>query len=241
MRSGGPRQDSLDLTSYGLHYGVVVQNKDPDGLSRIKVKLPWLDNGDTDQTHWAQLQSPMGGNKFGWYALPDIEDAVVVMFVAGDSSQPVILGGVWSKTDPSPEPNEDGKNNFRGYRSRAGHRMILDDSDKTKVVIADKTTKNVIGIGNFAKAGAGPNVCAVYKPPMSGETGVSISSMEGTLEITCKEGKFSIEAKEGTIKINAKTTIEVKSGQNMELNASSQAKLTSGSPSNFDAPTIKIA
>jgi uncharacterized protein involved in type VI secretion and phage assembly len=241
VRSGGPRQDSLDLTSYGLHYGVVVQNKDPDGLSRIKVKLPWLDNGDTDQTHWAQLQSPMGGNKFGWYTLPDIEDAVVVMFVAGDSSQPVILGGVWSKTDPSPEPNEDGKNNFRGYRSRAGHRMILDDSDKTKVVIADKTTKNVIGIGNFAKAGAGPNVCAVYKPPMSGDTGVSISSMEGTLEITCKEGKFSIEAKEGTIKINAKTTIEVKSGQNMELNASSQAKLTSGSPSNFDAPTIKIA
>ena len=241
MRAGGPKQDSLDQSAFGLHYGVVVQNKDPDGLSRIKVKLPWLDNGDTDQTHWAQLQSPMEGNKFGWYALPDIEDAVVVMFIAGDSSQPVILGGVWSKTDPSPEPNEDGKNNFRGYRSRAGHRMILDDSDKTKVVIADKTTKNVIGIGNFAKAGAGPNVCAVYKPPMAGETGVSISSMEGTFEITCKEGKFSIEAKEGTIKINAKTTIEVKAGQTMEVNGSSQAKLTSGSPSNFDAPTIKIA
>jgi uncharacterized protein involved in type VI secretion and phage assembly len=241
VRSGGPRQDSLDLTRYGLHYGVVVQNKDPDGLSRIKVRLPWLDNGDTDQTHWAQLQSPMGGNKFGWYTLPDIEDQVVVMFVGGDSSQPVVLGGTWSKTDPSPEPNEDGKNNFRGYRSRSGHRMILDDGDKTKVVIADKTAKNMIGIGNFAKAGAGPNVCAVYKPPMSGETGVSISSMEGTLEITCKEGKFSIEAKEGTIKINAKTKIEVKSGQTIELNGSSQAKLTSGQPSNFDAPTIKIA
>jgi uncharacterized protein (DUF2345 family) len=84
-------------------------------------------------------------------------------------------------------------------------------------------------------------VCAIYKPPMSGDTGVSLSSMEGTLDITCKEGKFSIEAKEGSIKINAKTTIEVKSGQDMKLDASSQAKLTSGSPSNFDAPTIKIA
>ncbi|MEO8845205.1 MAG: phage baseplate assembly protein V [Kofleriaceae bacterium] len=218
----------------------MVQNKDPDGLSRIKVRLPWLDSGDTDQTHWAQLQSPMEGNKFGWYALPDIEDQVVVMFVAGDSSQPVVLGGTWSTADPSPEPNEDGKNNFRGYRSRAGHRMILDDSDKTKVVIADKTAKNMIGIGNFAKAGAGPNVCAVYKPPMSGDTGVSISSMEGTLEITCKQGKLSIEAKDGTIKINAKTTIEVKAGQTIEINGSSQAKLTSGSPSNFDAPMIKI-
>ena len=240
MRSGGPKQDSLDATSYALHYGVVVQNKDPEGLNRIKVKLPWLDHGDTDQTHWAQLQTPMEGNKFGWYALPDIEDAVVVMFVAGDSSQPVILGGVWSKPDNSPEPNEDGKNNFRGYRSRSGHRLILDDTDKTKVVIADKTTKNMIGIGNFAKAGAGPNICAVYKPPMSGDTGVALSSMEGTMEITCKEGTLKITA-EQNIKFNVKTTIDIKSGKDINIDASSSAKLTSGSPSNFDAPTIKIA
>ena len=33
---------------------------------------------------------------------------VVVMFLAGDTSTPIILGGVWSKTDFSPEPNEDG-------------------------------------------------------------------------------------------------------------------------------------
>jgi len=240
VRSGGPRQDSLDSTRYGIHYGVVVQNKDDEGLSRIKVKLPWLDQGDTDQTHWAQLQTPMEGKKYGFYCLPDVDDAVTVMFIAGDSSQPVILGGTWSKPDNSPEPNEDGKNNFRGYRSRSGHRLILDDSDKTKVVIADKTAKNMIGVGNFAKAGAGPNVCAVYKPPMSGDTGVSISSMEGKMEITCKEGTLKITA-EKNIKINAKTTIEVKAGKDISLDASSTAKLTSGSPSNFDAPSIKIA
>ena len=26
----------------------------------------------------------MEGNKFGWYTLPDIDDVVVVMFIAGD-------------------------------------------------------------------------------------------------------------------------------------------------------------
>ena len=128
MRSGGPRQDTKDKTQYGLHYGVVVQNKDPDGLSRIKVRLPWLDQGDTDQTHWAQLLTPMEGAKWGWYVLPDIDDVVVVMFIAGDMSQPVVVGGVWSKVDNSPEPNEDGANNFRGYRSRVGHRMVFDDT-----------------------------------------------------------------------------------------------------------------
>jgi hypothetical protein len=33
----------------------------------------------------------------------------------------------------------------------------------------------------------------------------------------------------------------VKAGKDINVDASSQAKLTSGSPSNFDAPTIKIA
>lgn len=240
MRSGGPRLDSLDNVQYGLHYGIVVQNKDPDNLDRIKIRLPWLDQGETDQTHWAQLVTPMEGQKFGWYALPDIDDVVVVMFIGGDVSQPIILGGIWSKPDFSPEPNEDGKNNFRGYRSRSGHRLILDDTAQTKVVFADKTTKNMVGVGEFAKDGAGPNVCAVFKPPMSGSGGVSISSMEGTLEITCKDGALKVEAGQN-VKINAKTTIDIKAGGELKMNGSSAAKLTSGSPSNYDASKVDIA
>src|SRR4051812_1160070 len=215
MRAGGPKLDSLDNLLFGLHYGVVCQNKDPDNLDRIKIRLPWLDGGDDDQTHWAQLVTPMEGKKFGVYTLPDIDDVVVVMFIAGDIGQPVILGGIWSTPDPSPEPNEDGKNNFRGYRSRSGHRLILDDSAQTKVVFADSTTKNMFGLGNFAKEGAGTNACAIYKPPMSGDTGVSFSSMEGTVEITCKDGALKIDAQ--TIKINAKTTIDIKAGGELSL------------------------
>lgn len=240
MRSGGPRREDLDNTQYALHYGVVCQNKDPDKLERIKVRLPWLDRGDEDQTHWAQLATPMEGSQFGWYTLPDVDDVVVVMFIAGDISQPVIVGGVWSKPDSAPEPNEDGKNNFRGYRSRSGHRLILDDSKKVKVVVADKTGKNMIGIGQFAKDGAGPNVCEVYKPPMAGSCGVSLSTMEGKFEITCKNGALKITAGDN-IKVNVKTTVDVKATSNIEMGGSSSAKLTSSSPSNYDAPVKKIA
>lgn len=240
MRAGGPRIESLDNLQFGLHYGIVCQNNDPDKLDRVKVRLPWLDGGDTDQTHWAQLLTPMEGKKFGWYTLPDVDDVVVVMFIAGDISQPVIVGGVWSKTDFSPEPNEDGANNFRGYRSRCGHRLILDDSKKPKIVFADKTAKNMFGVGEFDKDGAGPNVCAPFKPPMSGTSGITFATMEGKMEVTCKNGKLSIEAADN-IKMNAKTTIDVKAGGDLTMEASSSAKLTSGSPSNLDAPTIEIA
>ena len=220
------------------HYAIVCQNKDPDNLDRIKVRLPWLDDGDTDQTHWAQLLTPMEGKKFGWYVLPDVDDVVIVMFIAGDISQPVIVGGVWSKPDFSPETNEDGANNFRGYRSRVGHRMVFDDTKGgTKVWFADKTTKLMVGMGKFAKDGAGPNICAVWKPPMSGDAGISISSMEGKMEITAKT-KLTIKGE--NIKINAKTTIDIKAGSDFQMEGSSSAKLTSSSESNYDAPKIDI-
>jgi len=238
VRPGGPRIESLDAVQFGLHYAIVCQNKDPDNLDRIKVRLPWLDDGDTDQTHWAQLLTPMEGKKFGWYVLPDVDDVVVVMFIGGDASQPVIVGGVWSKPDNSPEPNEDGANNFRGFRSRVGHRMVFDDTKSgTKLWLADKTTKLMVGIGKFAKDGAGPNICAVWKPPMSGDGGVSITSMEGKMEITAKT-KLSIKGE--NIKINAKTTIDMKAGSDLQMEGTSAAKLTSSDVSNYDGKPIDI-
>ena len=240
MRTGGPRLDSLDNLQFGLHYAVVCQNKDPDNLDRVKVRLPWLDGGDQDQTHWAQLCTPMEGGKFGWYGVPEIEDVVVVMFIAGDISQPVIIGGVWSKPDSSPEPNEDGKNNFRGYRSRSGARLLLDDSSKSKIVLADKTGKNVLGMGEFDKDGAGPNICAVFKPPMSGTSGVSISSMEGKMEVSCPSGKLMVEASEN-IKISSKTKIEIHAGSDLTFDGSSQTKIHSDGASSYDAPKVDVA
>src|SRR5262249_4880739 len=110
MRAGTPRSPAGDQTLCGGYYGVVTQNKDTDqGLARIKVKLPWLDNSDSDQAYWAQLSTPMAGDKFGFYTLPDVGDTVALMFIAGDINFPVVLGGVWNKTDKTPEENGNGK------------------------------------------------------------------------------------------------------------------------------------
>ncbi len=240
MKPGGQKPDSQDNVQYGLHYGIVCQNKDDEqNLNRVKVRFPWLPSGDTDQTHWAQYVTPMEGDKFGWYTMPDVDDVVAVMFISGDINQPVIFGGVWSKTDNSPETNEDGKNNFRGYRSRAGHRMILDDSSKTKVVVVDKSCKLMLGVGNFEEEGAGPNKCAVFAPPGAGKTGISMSSMTGTFEISCPNGKLTVTAQQKIV-INSTQDTEIKAGGNLELQGSSAAKLTSGSPSNYDGSPINI-
>ena len=228
----------IDNTRYGVQYGIVTQNKDPDGLGRVKVRFPWLDRGDTDESNWAQVTTPMEGSKFGWYTMPDIDDVVLVMFIDGDSAFPIVVGGVWSTADGSPEANGDGKNNFRGYRSRSGSRLILDDSSKSKVVLADKTGTNVIAVGAFDKDGSGDNTCAAYKPPMAGDGGVAIASTQGKLELTCKDGKLSVQGQ--NIKINALTSVEIKAGQDLKLDGTSATKLTSNAPSNYDASQVNL-
>ncbi len=230
---------SKENPRYGIHYGIVTQNQDPEKLERIKVKFPWLEKGDEDESNWCQYITPMEGKEFGWYSLPDIGDVVTVMFIAGAMGQPVAFGGIWSKVDVSPEPNEDGKNNFRGYRSRSGHRLILDDTAKTKIVFMDKDGKNTLGMGEFEADGAGPNKSAVFIPPMAGTNGVSFSSMEGTLNIWCPKGTLKLKA-EQNIKMNAKTTIDVKAGSELKMEGGSNAKLTASAPVAYDAPMIEI-
>ena len=78
-----------------------------------------------------------------------------------------------------------------------------------------------------------------HQPPMSGDKGVSISSMEGNLEITCKDGVLKMTAGQN-VKINAQETIDVKAGQDIKMDGSS-AKLTSQDNSNYDASSIEIA
>ena len=244
MRSGGPRHDSLDNVHYGLHYGVVCQNKDDEQkLGRVKVKFAWLDSHD-EQTHWAQLVTPMEGNKFRLVQpAREINDVVLVAFIQGDFRQPVIVGGMWSGDDGQPRRSRmrTARTTSRGYRSgRAGHRLILDDTAKTKVVVTDKSGKLMVGIGNFAKDGAGPNTCAVFKPPMAGDVGISFTSKEGNVEDHVQERRAQGQRGQDSVKVNVLTTIEVTAGSDMSVDGSSATKLTAGSPTSLDAPKIDI-
>jgi uncharacterized protein involved in type VI secretion and phage assembly len=217
MRAGGPRTPTGDMTLCGVYYAVVTQNQDPENKCRVKVRLPWLDQGDTDQTQWAQVAVPMAGSGFGWYTIPDIDDVVAVMFLAGDIARPVVLGGVWSKEDPPPEKNDGEQNDFRGYKSRSGHRLVLDDSSNGKVYLADKTDNNAVVVGSFQQGGSGDNARAGSTAPAvgaPGQSGVSIASMDGELAITAK-GNLTVEAM--NVEITAQGDVDLKASGDLTL------------------------
>lgn len=146
----------------GVVVGLVTNNRDPDGLGRIKVKYPGLD--DLDESPWVRIASPMAGQQRGFYALPEINDEVLIVFEQGNIHRPYLLGMLWNGPDKPPKPNRevvgsDGKVNQRIIRSRSGHQITLDDTaGQEKVIISDKggntitmtqTTMSIKAAGNL--------------------------------------------------------------------------------------------
>ncbi|HEX2224158.1 MAG TPA: phage baseplate assembly protein V, partial [Thermoanaerobaculia bacterium] len=111
---------------YGVVVGVVTNNQDPEGLGRVKLRLPWL--SAQAESDWARVISPMAGGDRGLYALPEVDDEVLVAFEHGRAELPYVLGSLWNGKDKPPAANEDGKNKLRVLKSRSGHRVRLDDT-----------------------------------------------------------------------------------------------------------------
>lgn len=116
-----------------LVVGVVTNNGDPDDIGRVKVKFPTLT--EDDESGWARVVSPGAGPDRGLQWIPEVDDEVLVGFELDDKARPVVLGGLWSRTDKPPDPAlvSAGKVNGRLLKSRNGHHLLLTD-DPTAAV-----------------------------------------------------------------------------------------------------------
>jgi uncharacterized protein involved in type VI secretion and phage assembly len=143
LSNGSGQQDEGRIT--GVVLGIVTNNNDPDSLGRVKVRFPWLSS--STESHWARVATPMAGKGRGLYFLPEVDDEVLVLFERGDVRFPFVIGALWNGKDKAPAGNGDGKNALRVIKSRSGHMIRFDDSDKAqKIEIIDASSGNRIVI-----------------------------------------------------------------------------------------------
>lgn len=205
---------------YGVSIGVVTNNQDPNGLGRVKVKLPWL--SDTDESNWARVMTPMAGKDRGLYLLPEPGDEVLVMFDQGRVDHPFVIGALWNGEDTPPASNADGENNLRVLKSRSGHTITLDDTaGKEKITIADKTGNSTIVLD--AAAGT-VSITSQNDLTLSARGDITLRSSEGDVAVTCKSFKVNAEtgydleggkgkiAAEGGISIDSMAGVNVNEG-----------------------------
>ena len=242
MSAGGPQRGQGDNELCGLYYAIVTRNDDPEGIGgRVRVRFPWLPNGKDQDAYWAHICVPMVGPNFGVYVLPEVEDMVTVVFLDGDMRKPIILGGVFSKEDPPPEDNANGDNDFRLLKSRSGHRLLLDDSDKMKVVVSDYKNRNVVATGQFDEGGAGRNA---FKVPVPGSMaggkvveGACVAAMESgaTVNVWCPSGTLSMQGQD--VEISAGATLDIKA-KTINVKAKTTT-ISAKAPALFEGKPIK--
>ena len=82
----------------GRYLGTVVDNDDPKGLCRVKVKVPEVFRDET--AGWALPSSPYAGPGAGFAAVPPVGGLVFVEWPAGDTTRvPVWSGAAWADGD----------------------------------------------------------------------------------------------------------------------------------------------
>ena len=126
---------------YGPYRAKVINNKDPEGMGRIIVEClrARLPEGNAN---WVLPMMNGAGNEYGVFWPPEEGDFVWVFFDNGDPTVPsCYLGGWYAPEEVDDEflPEDDGTVNKRGFKTKGGHRIILDDSDGTeKITIRHK-------------------------------------------------------------------------------------------------------
>jgi len=182
----------------GIASAIVTNNKDPDGMGRIKISYSW--DQDNYETSWARVMSFMAGDDRGGYFLPEVGDEVLVGFIGGDIEFPIILGALWNGKDTPPEKNGNGKNDIKKIRTRSGHEIIFDDKESgAKLEIKSKSGHQI----SLDDAPGGE------KLTIQDKTGNSIELDAVTNKITLKSSmQISLEANIIDIKADSILTLQ---------------------------------
>lgn len=135
-------EEALDRPAAGLLPALgqlrlaVVQrtHEDPAGQFRVQVQLTGVPDDQTGL--WARVLTPDAGKDRGWCLRPEVGDEVLVGFVDADPRQPVVLGSLHSskQTPPAAVLANDSANALRGWVTRSGLTLALDDDKKSMVL-----------------------------------------------------------------------------------------------------------
>lgn len=222
-----------------IQSGIVVENNDPKGLSRIQVQFPWQKkNGST--TPFLRVTTPYAGEGKGFHVIPEIGEEVLVEFEGGNPEKPVVIGAMFHGQGKS---GHGGAGNYmKGFQTPSGSRFLMNDQTGSMYLQDnggnslnfDGSGNSTLKVDNKSEENVGSN--KIIDVGEGGEAKMTMDS-SGNIDITAKtqltitvgDSKITLKS-DGTVLINGKDF-----GVGMET-----ATIVASTASHFNAGQTKI-
>ena len=217
-------------------YKAVVKAIQPDAESKYRVQITI---NDIDKAElWARLAQPYATEDAGMYFYPEVGDQVVVGFLGGAGSSPVILGSLYTKIR-KPAYTPDDKNTKKAIVTKS--KLTLEFDDDQKIITLKTPAGNTLVISD-ADGGKGFKLTDQQKNTITlSDEGISVISKS---TLTLKADKdLTLESTTGNVSIKATKDVSVK-GLNVNGNADSSIVLKGNASAELSAAgqtTIKGA
>lgn len=199
-----PPAAMLDFSAAGSLTGgyvaEVVSVKDPEGLTRVQVRLLSFDGvNQQDAPMWARVAMPFAGDNYGAFMLPGVGDEVLVIFLNNDPRLPVVAGSLWNgKAKPKDSLGGEGSRVDRWtLTGKAGTRIAIVEERESNATIKLSTPAGVTATltdesgGKIELSAAGSTVTI-------DSSGITITSAS---KVTVKGTQVAVSA--GTVKVDA--------------------------------------
>jgi phage baseplate assembly protein V len=117
----------------GVVQALVTNVEDPEGLGRVQLEFPWLD--EAYRTNWTPIATPLTGGQRGQFFMPEVGDEALVAFEHGDFDHPFVVGFLWNGVDKPPETEVQN----RVILTPGGHTLRFEDKDGSRKVVLKST------------------------------------------------------------------------------------------------------
>lgn len=223
---------NFERPSPDMQLADVVDNNDPQGQGRIKVKFKWQCQTN-DHTEWLRVVTPDAGSSDkvnknrGFVFVPEKGDQVLVGFEEGNIARPIVMGSVFHGKIATGGGQT---NKTKSLTTRSGNTVILNDSDGS-INVKDPSGNVITMNGDGTVTISAPNTINLVSKDINISAGNSINLVsspaqegggEGTISITAKKSIATTAQDEG-ITTNAKKDITFTSEtENIKLTATAK-------------------
>ncbi len=227
-----PKYSHITYPVPEVQSALVVDNNDPDKLGRVRVKFFWMEDGGLSP--WIRYMQTHAGKDNGFYFLPEIDEEVLVSFIANDPERPIVVGSLYHKQNLPHDSWIDEKNEVKAIKTRSGNEIkFTDKKDSEEITIFNAEKQNEItlslsGDGSITIKSEGQiNISAAKAMKIDAET-IDIKA-EKDITVDCKNLKVFTKEQitmDATKAINLKSktdSVSVKAMKDFTANATNNA------------------